>query len=71
VLPAKLVHSPPEREVGMLMIGTCDGWMFSRSVGLPRESVASSSAVETLFANVYGAISHLSQRSARVTNKGD
>lgn len=55
----------------MLMIGTCDGWIFSRTVGLSRESVASSSAVETLFANFYGAISHLSQRSARVTNKGD
>jgi hypothetical protein len=53
------------------MIGTCDVWMFSRTLGLSRESVASSSAVETLFVNVYGAISHLSQRSAWVTKKGD
>lgn len=51
VPPAKFEYSPPEREVGMLMMGAVGVLMFSRCFGLSEGKLARSSMVFMSFAN--------------------
>jgi hypothetical protein len=51
VAPAKGEYSPPEREVGMLMMGTAAGFGFSGLASAA--SLERSSMLETLFARAW------------------
>jgi hypothetical protein len=53
VAPADGEYSPPESEVGMLIMGILEGLGFGGLEALPADRDSSSSGVETEFATAY------------------